>query len=455
MNNFTAVKTFSFIFILAAVGCTQEKPLQHTRWSGSGVRTSLANIQTKQEFSSRSAGESIALSQQVFDGIPVHGSFIKIISLNKKNIFESSATAARPSQNQLNKAKLLQKNRSWYWLSFLLRHPDYKTWAVEQPVTVVLNPPDMDAVLEVVVSEKKTLKIQHILFNTALKILRTDQVGSQFIELKEVSALAYPQGPIKSDLSQVKLLRDLNNDGLKNLKVKVDTESLAKIKKEQPLELLPSDDRFDQIQAFYFANKILNWFSEKLGVDLNSNVNILTQVGFPEKTNAAFYYNEKIRLGVGDDIVFSKIYLDPSIVMHETAHFVIDHLARLPFTGEGGSLNEAFADVFTTFFLNSPRLGEVAYKKAQFVRSVDSKITLKEKNGGLYHDSAIVSGFFWNLRSAVGEELSLQLALRILNRLNGYSDFADFISTLKEQVDLLPAEQKQKVLQLMQERGFL
>jgi len=449
------VKTCSFIFILAVVGCTQEKPLQHTRWSGSGYRASLVDIQTKQELSSRSAGESITVSQQVFESIPVHGSFIKTISFKKKSIFESSATAARPSQNQLKKAKLLQQNRSWYWLSFLLQHPDYKTWDIEKPASVVLNPPDMDAVLMVILREQKTFKVQRILFNTALKIVQTDEMGSQIVELKEVSALAYPQGPIKSDLSQVKVLRDLNNDGLKNLKVKVETESLAKIKKEQPLELLPSDERFDQIQAFYFANKILNWFSEKLAVDLDSNVNILTQVGFPEKTNAAFYYNEKIRLGTGDDIVFSKIYLDPSIVMHETSHFVIDHLARLPFTGEGGSLNEAFADVFTTFFLNSPRLGEVAYKKAQFVRSVETKITLKEKNGGLYHDSAIISGFFWSLRSAIGEELTLQLALRILNRLNGYSDFADFIITLKEQIDLLPLEQKQKVLQLMQERGFL
>ncbi|WP_409479871.1 hypothetical protein [Pseudobdellovibrio sp. HCB154] len=449
------MKNFSFIFALIIAGCTQQKPLQHTRWSGQGYRPSLAGIQTKDDVISRSAGESISVSQQAFEGIPVHRSFVKRISLNKKIIFESSATAARPSQNQLNEAKLLQQNRSWYWLSFLLKYPDYKNWEIEKPVSVILNPPAMNPALQVVLRQHKTFAIRSILFNTSLKVINVEAVGSQLTELKEVSALAYPQGPVKSDLSHVKMLRDLNNDGLKNLKVKVDTESQAKIKKEQNLELPPTDDRFEQVQAFYFANKILNWFSEKLAVNLDANVNILTQVGFPEKTNAAFYYNEKIRLGTGDDIVFSKIYLDPSIVMHETSHFVIDHLARLPFTGEGGSLNEAFADVFTTFFLNSSRLGEVAYKKAPFVRNVDSKVTLKEKNGGLYHDSAIVSGFFWALRSTLGEEPSLQIALRILNRLDGYSDFADFTEALKEQVELLPMEQKQKVVLLMQERGFL
>lgn len=449
------MKTFSIIFILMLVGCTPSKSLHHTRWSGNGERPVLEDVESQVLEKNISAGESVVVSQQVYENIPVQGSYIKTVSQKKKVVFESSATAHRPSLQILSEAKLLQKNNAWYWFLFLQTHPEYKSWVVEQMPSVVLAAQDLKPVFETVLRDTKSQKIYKLVFNNKSKLLSSTEAGSHLSELKEVSALAYPQGPAKSDLSQVKVLRDLNNDGLKNLKVKVDTESLAKIKKEQGLELPPSDERFDQVQAFYFANKILNWFYEKWAVDIGSNVNIVTQVGFPEKTNAAFYYNEKIRLGTGDDVVFSKIYLDPSIVMHETSHFVIDHLARLPFTGEGGSLNEGFADVFTTFFLNSPRLGEVSYKKAAYVRTVDTKLTLKEKNGGLYHDSAVVSGFFWSLRSLIGEEATLQLTLRVLNRLNGYSDFKEFILNLKEQVDLLPEEQKQKALQLMQERGLI
>lgn len=449
------MKTIYFLFFLMLVGCVPSKPLHHTRWSGKGERPILKDITTKIVENNLSAGESVTLNQQIYEDIPVQGSYIKTVTQNKKIVFESSATTGRPSLSNLAQAKLLQKNNSWYLLLFLQKHPEYKNWLVEEAASVVLTADDLKPVFETVLRNTKTQRLYKLVFNSKAKLLSAIEVGSKAADLKEVMALAYPQGPVKSDLSQVKLLRDVNNDGLKNLRVNVDTESLAKIKKEQGLELPPSDERFDQVQAFYFANRLLNWFSDKWGVDVGCNVNIITQIGFPEKTNAAFYYNEKIKLGSGDDIVFAKIYLDPSIVMHETSHFVIDHLARLPFTGEGGSLNEAFADVFTTFFLSSPRLGEVSYKKAPYVRTIDTKMTLKEKNGGLYHDSLIVSGFFWSLRSLIGEEATIQLSLRILNRLNGYSDFTDFITALKEQVEILPAEQKQKALQLMQERGFL
>lgn len=449
------IKSFYFIFLLILVGCTQNKPLQHTRWSGEGSRPSLAHIDKKNIVDVSAAGENVAISQQVVENFSVYGSYIKTISQKNKVVFESSATADSPSLWHLRQAKSLQSNISKYWSQFLQNYPEYKNWIIEDAVSVVFYPPELKPIFNVVLREPRTALMHRFLFTAQAQIVQTEEVGSHYADLKEVMALAYPQGPVKSELSQVKLLRDLAIDGLKNIKVNIDTESPAKIKKDQALELLPSDERFDQIQAFYFANKILMWFSEKLGVDITSSLNIVTQVGYPEKTNAAFYYNQKIRLGTGDDIVFSKIYLDPSIVMHETSHFVIDQLARLPFTGEGGSINEGFADVFTTIFLNSPRLGEVTYKKAPFVRTVENKITLKEKTGGLYHDSAIVSGFFWSLRPLIGDEATLQLAIRMLNRLNGYSDFADFTLNLKQLVDELNPAQKEKALQLMSERGLL
>src|SRR5690606_1502757 len=125
------------------------------------------------------------------------------------------------------------------------------------------------------------------------------------------------------------------------------------IEGSQNMEFPPTDERFDQVQAYYYANQILSWFGRKLTLKKPLKVSILAHVGYPDKTNAAFYYKGQVRLGSGDDVTFSLIPLDPSIVMHEVSHVLIDELARLPFQGEGGSINEGFADVFTTFYLNS------------------------------------------------------------------------------------------------------
>lgn len=450
------MKPLYYFIILLMVGCTKTSPLHHTRWSGNSVRPTVStqnsliigkNVQ--------SMAEVVVLREQVFEDVPVQGTYIKTINSNNETVFESSATVDRPSPKSLRKAQELKDNIFNIWLKFLKKHPDYKNWPVEEPPSVFFKAEDLTPYVRVILKNQKSFRLHEIIFNSDIEITAENIVGSQLNDLAEVDALAYPQGPIKSDLSEVKILRDLKFEGLKNLDVQIDTESPSKIKKDQDLEIPPNDDRFEQVQAFYFSNKFLTWFKENLGIDVGTNVSIVTQVGFPEKTNASFYFHEKIRLGSGDDITFSKIYLDPSIVMHETAHFVIDRIARLPFTGEGGSLNEGFADVFTTFFLGSPRLGEVAYKKAPFVRTVETKVLLSEKNGKLYHDSLIVSSFFWNLKSFIGKEETLKLCVKVLNRLSAYSNLDDFTVTLKEQVNDLPDEQKKKATQLMQEMGFM
>src|SRR5690606_24637168 len=152
---------------------------------------------------------------------------------------------------------------------------------------------------------------------------------------------------------------------------------------------------------------------EKAAISQLSKIGVLTDVGYPEKTNAAFYYNGLVRLGAGDDVVFSRISWDPSIVAHEISHGVIDQISRLPFEGEGGSVNEGFADTLTTFFLESPRLGENSYKMAPFKRTVEAKVHWSHRNGGLYHDSALVSGLFWEMRTKLDSAKTLKLVMNV------------------------------------------
>jgi len=48
---------------------------------------------------------------------------------------------------------------------------------------------------------------------------------------------------------------------------------------------------------------------------------------------------------------------DPSVVFHEVAHAYVDELAGLPSQGEGGALNEGFADFFAAAIADNPAIG--------------------------------------------------------------------------------------------------
>jgi Zn-dependent metalloprotease len=147
------------------------------------------------------------------------------------------------------------------------------------------------------------------------------------------------------------------------------------------------------------------------------------RTGFPAKTNAAFYYQGLIRLGDGDGTNYKHIPRDPSIVSHEVAHAIIDRLSGMSSEGESGSINEGFADFLTSSIWENPQLGHTAFMKGPYKRSVESELSLKEKTGGLYHDSAIVSGLFWKIRSALGPIKSQSLALKTIARLGVNPNF--------------------------------
>jgi Zn-dependent metalloprotease len=289
--------------------------------------------------------------------------------------------------------------------------------------------------------------------NPNLEIRSSQRVGSQF---HETAAWVFPQGPKKSTLQEVSLKDLLLKPTLSNSRVFVSSQADLKVSDvEEPLKFALDDSRFDQVQVFYFLNESLNWFEKNLNFKLPMQLQAEVHMGAPEKTNSAFYYQGKIRLGQGDDEFYSRIPHDPSIVIHESVHALVEVLARLPYEGEGGSLNEAFADFFTALQIGSPHMGEAAYLKAPFRRTILNDLTLKDKNGGLYHDSGIASGTLWELGTKLGLVKGQKLALLTLNRLTPASGFSDFGKTLRSVIlENTSGAEQDMALAILDKRGF-
>lgn len=388
----------------------------------------------------------IEYTRQVLNGKPIYNSFVKTISTDKNdqliqaNYINPSRLKNTPSNTILpdvNYAEALGDRVG--------------TFIAKEEVYIIENG---KAVEYLVVHYFDKLGVPYTSFlKSDGTIVRTERQGSQFAD---INATIYAEGPKLSQLTE-QLLRGLSTTpALSNQQVFVTSESDKKINVTSTvLKFDPKDDRFDQLQVFYYLSKSFRWMKEVLRIEIPSQIEAVVHVGFPVKTNSAFYFRNKIRLGSGDDVTYANLMQDPSIVYHESFHAMIDHLAHLPFEGEGGSLNEAFADFFTCLLTERPYLGDSSFLKGPFKRTLQLNRRLDEKNGGLYHDSQIFSSLLWELREKISIDKARLVAVETLIRLNGLSQFRDFNAKLIQAGNEVLNKDEQMILQqILRARGF-
>jgi hypothetical protein len=412
----------------------------------------LDGLDLSQKSPQKSLKESVSLQQQRFLNLPIEHSFIKEVKSGDEMLVARAAVIL--DQDKLKNLKIQD---------FIKRQPSIKEDIAKRWPFFRKSAPET---IEPLIAQKNDyLELQwrvvylrdgnlwEVRLNPNLEIRSSQRVGSQF---HETAAWVFPQGPKKSTLQEVSLKDLLLKPTLSNSRVFVSSQADLNISDvEEPLKFALEDSRFDQVQVFYFLNESLNWFEKNLNFKLPMQLQAEVHMGAPEKTNSAFYYQGKIRLGQGDDEFYSRIPHDPSIVIHESVHALVEVLARLPYEGEGGSLNEAFADFFTALQIGSPHMGEAAYLKAPFRRTILNDLTLKDKNGGLYHDSGIASGTLWELGTKLGLVKGQKLALLTLNRLTPASGFSDFGKTLRSVIlENTSGVEQEMALAILDKRGF-
>lgn len=264
----------------------------------------------------------------------------------------------------------------------------------------------------------------------------------------------FPKGPRAGNLENV-TLQDLDGSGhlvseSMNVKTALPQEAVSP---QLDFRFQPQDARFDQVQAYFYADQILKFFKTKFDASPITQVELKVQVG--DHSNSAFYYGSRIRIGSGDGTKYQNLAQDPSVVMHEVGHSIVDRYAGLPSDGEGGSLNEAFADFFAATLLENPRMGESSYMQGPYIRTLENNYRAPaDLGGGLYKASQVVSGTFWDIRQALGPAAGENLAFKTLCRLGMGGVFKDFVpSVLAAAADLSAAEQA-KVKEILAARGW-
>lgn len=446
----------ALVFSYFLIACQGKKSFEVVNWSPGQPISRIDKINSldlKTVQSIKTKFEIIENSVQNYEGFEIENSFIKK-NYSDGNIKSISAQFFNPKKIKKDSLKKfdLTVSKNFLELKFLQSREDQeKVKILEIKPVLVVQKNEIIPFWRADYFDRVGVSWASYL-DADFKLIEKRRVGSQF---NETSALIYPSGPKLSPLTDV-ILSHLKAQPIANDNLTVLSESPFKISSmSQPLNFAIDDYRFDQVQVFYYLNRSLSWFKTTFKIDNLRNLEAIVHIGYPEKTNAAFYYQGHIRIGSGDGISYSGIPKDPSIVIHESVHSVIEQVAGLPYEGSGGSLNEAFSDFFTAIQLQNPKLGEVAYLKGPFKRTLETRINLSEINQGLYHDSLIVSGFLWQLQKNIAQDKITKIAFITLTKLNLLSDYKDFSEKFKITAEKnLTSEEYKTVLTEMEHRGF-
>lgn len=455
--------TLIFIALFtASLGCQEKKsgPSTTLEWS-EGSSHPIPTLFSNSQFSSDQRpllvlGEYIQTTPQLWGHAIVEGGQRHLVRSHKGDIvygrldYQSSPDEA--SQADLEELETLHKNRAAFLVkareeNFQIRHSQLLS---EVQVRLIKSAGRLIPVYSLDLLKMDKTGVERWSLKPNGRILNRETLSTGF------DHTGYVYDSRQMTRVQEVIFRDLlSSKFLESDSQRVKTQAPQGVNVlEGPFQFQLEDPKFYQAQTFYFVQQALNYFEFDLGFRLPVRVEVETSMGYPQKTNAAFTYNNQIRLGDGDSQIYSNIPNDPTIVIHEVSHILNNLIARLPTQGEGGSLNEAFADFFTASYLGSPLLGQYSFKQGAR-RNLEDVILFTSKNGSLYGDSQIVSGTLWQIRKELGPDLAQKLALRTLTRLGPSQALADFSNAISlASQDLLTEPQRQKVDAILKGRQW-
>lgn len=439
------------LFLLA--GCSKPQNLEKTQWRpGDDIRELqyLNEIDRTMPQVISVLNEKLEYSPQVFSGIVIEDTFVKTIN-NKDGQLISVSSAHTQNLSHFSKVDLNAFRLTPDLQDRLLKDFPFLTTKDLKNLKPVFES-NGRAVWTLFYFDLQGTPYQ-LKLDQDLILLSKKSVGANHFS---GTAFVYPWGPKLGPLKEVPIQNLSFNPPLSNPQFIITSNTATSFSPtDSVLKYSTKDPRFDQLQVYFYIAQALDWIRDTLDISISFPLDVQLHMGFPEKTNAAFYYQGHIRLGAGDDVVYTKIPHDPSIVSHEVFHALIETIARLPYEGEGGSLNEAFADFFTSQLLGRPQLAEASYLQGPYKRSIENEKNWADKKGALYGDSLIVSGLLWELSQNLPKTKILNAALKTLSHLNPSSDFNDFNRECRDALqEYLSEAELAKAQTILHQRGF-
>lgn len=220
-------------------------------------------------------------------------------------------------------------------------------------------------------------------------------------------------------------------------------------------------DMIEQSNVYFWLTKYFRFADERLNFRPERFLRVLTnrevrdEIKGKKIKNNAFFNAQDTSLSFlpASKSIFFKLLggklnrsgFDPSVVVHETSHFVFDHLFPNPVNDEIGGLNEGFADYYANIFLNEPKIGLVMMQ-GQAMRdssqSVDKagKLKVYEPKMEVHDLGERITFALWKTRelSRNKEEMDRLVIDAVIElRRNPYSTIHDFKTEMLKRLPLV------------------
>ncbi len=225
------------------------------------------------------------------------------------------------------------------------------------------------------------------------------------------------------------------------------------------------DDPFSEVQGYYHATRINDFFGDVLGFERRCNgsraITIYVNqhyVSDDDRSANAFYGDADgdgcgdVTMGEGRGIDFA---YDGDVIYHEFTHGIVEAAGGLgcppmgactdslglDFTALG--LNEGFADYFAVSFTDDPELGEHAWS------AFDGLVPVRDATndhlcpfdlvGESHYDGEILSATGWEVRELLGAEITDRMMMATLLAIGYDADYAVFgaalLQTAQDELD--------------------
>lgn len=228
------------------------------------------------------------------------------------------------------------------------------------------------------------------------------------------------------------------------------------------------------VDAHWAANKVYAYYKNhfgRKGLDdrdgfINSLVGVTANGG---PYNNAFWDGSKMVYGQGGGD-YRALSADADVVGHEMTHGVTEHSAALVYAGQSGAINEAISDYFGNAIdleangqsMDDPDAGLLGEDlcttlspRECALRDLDNDMTTQKDfvgvtyrgdNGGVHLNSPIFSGALWDMRHALGGDLSDKIVYRALTAymtpLDGFTEGRAAVVAAAEELGATKAQVK-------------
>ena len=205
---------------------------------------------------------------------------------------------------------------------------------------------------------------------------------------------------------------------------------------------------FDQVQAYYNAARVLDWFTSNYNYQLEQKITIQVNDRIAGRGDNAFYVppplGPAIRLGQGQGKMHN-LARDSDVLAHEFAHHIIFEFITST-DGASGELHEGLSDYFAYAINEDPYLAETILEGAPYLRTAKISEEFKKqvrfddptKPQTRYFRAQIWSSFLWQLREEIGSTFD-GIVYNSLNYLGSHAGYRDAIlAILNADRDLNP-----------------